>query len=130
MDLSFPKEQRLYLRKDINSLLESGDVLFKYPFKVYYKVGNGSEVNRVMFSVPKKNFKRAVKRNLLKRRQREAYRHNKFMLESDVKTDLLFVYISKEIYGYDRIVAKIQEIMEKLNQVAQKSAGVAIHPAD
>lgn len=130
MDLSFPKEQRLYLRKDINSLLESGDVLFKYPFKVYYKVGNGCEVNRVMFSVPKKNFKRAVKRNLLKRSQREAYRHNKFMLESDVKTDLLFVYVSKEIYGYDRIVAKIQEILEKLNQVAQKSAGVAIHPAD
>ena len=49
-----------------------------------------------MVSVPKKMFRRAVKRNLLKRRIRESYRTQKALLEGS-RVDLMFVYSSKEV---------------------------------
>ena len=61
--------------------MKKGETFFHYPFKVVYQniaseEGN-MQPNAVMVSVPKRNFKRAVKRNLLKRRIRESYRLNK-----------------------------------------------------
>ena len=56
---------------------------------------NGKEFNRIMVSVPKKLFKRAVKRNLLKRRIRESYRKQKHDLNLKSGVDLLFMYSTK-----------------------------------
>ena len=66
-----------------------------------------------MVSVPKKLFKRAVKRNLLKRRIREAYRLNKDMLVSPEGkvTHVLFVYVSKEIMEFSQIEKKVKDIL-------------------
>ena len=58
--------------RQILSLLKTGQVLFRYPLKVHFQEGGGD----FGVSVPKRHFKRAVKRNLLKRRVREAYRLN------------------------------------------------------
>ena len=48
---------------------------------------------RILVSVPKKFFKRAVKRNLLKRRMREAFRLQKDLLGGR-SYDILFLYNS------------------------------------
>lgn len=81
-------------------------------------VGNGSASARMMVSVPKKCFKRAVKRNLLKRRIREAYRRNKPSLPMDI----LFVYLPKEILSYEQIeqtlIRAIERAEEKLRTCA------------
>ena len=57
---------------------------------------NGQDQARIVVSVPKKMFRRAVKRNLLKRRIRESYRTQKALLEGS-RVDLMFVYSSKEV---------------------------------
>lgn len=121
MDLTFGKEQRLYHKREIDSLIKSGEVLFRYPFKVYFKQNTGKEVDSVMFSVPKKIFKRAYKRNLLKRRMREAYRHSKHLLDPTQKSNMMFIYLSKEIYSYDQILAKMEEVLGKLCKTPQES---------
>lgn len=105
-------------RTQIISLLENGSVLFKYPLKAYYRTGEGEPV----FSVPKRHFKRAVKRNLLKRRMREAYRKNKSALGGK-QVDLMLVYNSKEIVSYEKISENVTAILEKI-------AGVATDKAD
>lgn len=85
-------------------------------------VGNGSASSRMMVSVPKKCFKRAVKRNLLKRRIREAYRRNKPSLPMDI----LFVYLPKEILSYEQIeqtlIRAIERAEEKLRTFTSTSA--------
>lgn len=133
MKFGLPKVEIISLKKDIDALLESGQVIFKYPLKVYFleKGENVSEKagTRVMFSVPKRNFKRAVMRNLLKRRMREAFRQNKWLLEGK-QMDILFVYISKEINEYDFISKTIIRVLEKLRGGAQKNSDISTDSAD
>ena len=79
-----------------------------------YLKDTGADTNRIVVSVSKKFFKRAVKRNLLKRRIRESYRMQKHALE--VKgVDILFIYFSKEILSYEEIYKAVGQIIDKIN---------------
>ena len=75
----------------------------------------GNEVNRIMVSVPKKLFKRAVKRNLLKRRIRESYRRQKHNLTIEGGLDVLFMYSTKEILSYGQIYEAVGQIIDRIN---------------
>lgn len=93
------------------ALLDGGDTLFRHPFKVSYRENENIPYNRFIVSVPKKTFKRAVKRNLIKRRVKEAIRLNQNMLGSDKKRDFLFVYVGKEIYEFSKIDKRVRDIL-------------------
>jgi len=69
----------------------------------------------MMVSVPKKSFKRAVKRNLLKRRIRESWRRQKHLLTAEGNLDILFMYSVKDVLSYDEIYAAMGQIIEALN---------------
>lgn len=71
-------------------------------------------LNRMMVSVPKKLFKRAVKRNLLKRRIREAYRLQKGLLAGCTGIDMMFVYNSKEVADFATIYAAVGAALGKI----------------
>ena len=81
----------------------------------FYK-GTGKEENRILVSVPKKFFKRAVKRNLLKRRIRESYRKQKHNLTVEGGLDVLFMYSTKEILSYEQIYQAVGQIINKINE--------------
>jgi ribonuclease P protein component len=73
----------------------------------------------VLFSVPKRFHKRANKRNLLKRRMREAYRHHKAELvayaeERGLQIDLALVYTSKDIVSYKSIENAFCKVLERV----------------
>ena len=76
---------------------------------------NDAEFSRIMVSVPKKSFKRAVKRNLLKRRIRESWRKQKHLLAVEGNMDILFMYSTKEILSYSDIYSAVSQIIENLN---------------
>ena len=69
-----------------------------------------------MISVPKKLFKRAVKRNLLKRRIRESYRKQKHDLAVQGGLDVLFMYSTKDILSYEEIYSAIGNIIKNINE--------------
>ncbi|MGM9741243.1 MAG: ribonuclease P protein component [Candidatus Cryptobacteroides sp.] len=101
------KRERLSSKGAVEALLKSGRYGVSGVLKFVYRRDNGLPYSRMMVSVPKKLFRRAVKRNLLKRRIREAYRLNKaLVLPGDAGgTDILFIYRSKEISTQAEIVS-------------------------
>ena len=68
-----------------------------------------------MVSVPKRLFKRAVRRNLLKRRLREAYRLQKGLLQTPGH-DILFVYNSSDIVDFSVIYEEVAELLQKIGK--------------
>lgn len=126
---SFAKPEHLYGEKAIGRLFAEGTSFIVYPLRVTCLLMPGNPVEpsvRVMVSVPKKRFKRAVKRNRLKRRMREAYRQNKQTLYDRLHTNghgayIAFQYISDEELEY----AYIEKKMIKALQLIQEKAETA-----
>ena len=73
----------------------------------------GIEENRIMVPVPKKFFRRAVKRNLLKRRLRESYRTQKHLLPPE-GISIMFLYNSAEILESESIRSQVREILDHI----------------
>ena len=75
---TLPRAERLRTLGAIRRLFESGESGFVYPFRyVWFAEADDRMSAEVLFSVPKKFHKRANRRNLLRRRAKEAYRLNK-----------------------------------------------------
>ncbi len=107
------KEERLSGKVTIDALVKGGKWTGTDHFKACVLTETGSGVNRIMVSVPKKNFKRAVKRNLLKRRIRESYRLQKDLLSAN-GVDILFVYNHTDILDFNDIFTEIGEILNRI----------------
>ena len=103
-DETLPKNERLCGLTAVGNLFEHGKGLSVGCLRVKYLVREGSqEPARIVVSVPKRSFKRAVKRNLLKRRIRESYRRQKSLLPAGV--DVLFIYTPPTVLPYDAVYA-------------------------
>ena len=113
---TLPKKERLCGKTTIGKLLAKGKHGNVPGLRFLYMTNTGADTNRIMVSVPKKMFKRAVKRNLLKRRIRESWRKQKHALQTTGGTDILFIYPTKEIQTYEQIYACVGQIIEKLNK--------------
>ena len=71
----------------------------------------------ILISVPKKKFKRAVKRNRVKRQIREAYRKNKFILKDvldkeNKKAAIAFIWLGNELYESSDIENKVVKLLQ------------------
>ena len=119
---TLPKKERLCGKKGIERLLAKGKHGSVGKIRFIYAADNGQETNRLLVSVPKKLFKRAVKRNLLERRIRESWRRLKHGIHTDKCMDVLIIYSSKEVMTYQEIYDCIGNVIEKLNGT-QKTDG-------
>lgn len=118
---TFCKEERLCNKNIIQQLFLSEDKFFIYPYTVIWKKsdGNGKNIPKILISVTKRNFKKAVDRNKLKRLTREAYRINKEILFSAAKEKnkiivIMFIYSGKNMLEFKEIEKKMIQV---LNQV-------------
>jgi ribonuclease P protein component len=116
---TFTKEERLCNKRLIDSLFHNGSSFLCYPFKVSWRLSDELAVPaQVLFAVPKKRFKHAVDRNLLKRRMREAYRLNKqellYVTLGENKLILALTYVGKEIEPYELIQKRMIKLLNQL----------------
>ena len=75
--------------------------------------------HQTLITVPRKRYKKAVDRNCLKRRIKEAYRLNKHVLDHSTTDYLLigYIYIGKEILDYHLIAEKLKQSLQRLKEV-------------
>ena len=111
--LTFSKEERICGEKSVSHLLAKGHYGAGGSFRFCF-TGNDKGFARIMISVPKKMFKRAVKRNLMKRRIREAYRHQKDLVK-DTPVDILLIYNSKELIPYSDVFTQVGNILRRVS---------------
>ena len=96
-----------------------GSSFYFYPFKVLFKHNPKpeSDVHQVMISVSRKNFKRAVDRNLIKRRIRESFRLNKNLLPAGRKFLIAYIYTAKEILTFAQIQERLIKTLNRFDHV-------------
>ncbi len=115
---SFTKEERLCSKKLIEQLFREGSSFNLYPLRFIYikQSPPAAIIPQVLISVSKRNFKKAVDRNRLKRQIREAYRQNKTILfpnrQSSVQL-LGILYIAKEKKPFKIIQKKLISGLER-----------------
>ena len=126
--LTFCKKERLTNKKIINSIFTKGNSNFIYPFIVKWSITElKSEYPlQILISVPKRNFKKAVDRNKIKRFIREAFRINKNIfsdkiINSDKKIVFTLIYTEKEILNFKMIQEKIILVLHRLLMEHEKS---------
>jgi|WetSurMetagenome_2_1015567.scaffolds.fasta_scaffold806435_2 ribonuclease P protein component len=119
--LTFKKKERLCHYNSIDKLFAEGHSFFVHPLKVIwieFKTGNESPA-QLLISVPKRNFKHAVDRNLIKRQIREAYRHHKGILYNYIeikglKCALAIVFTGKNKVPYTQLEGIINLSLQRL----------------
>ena len=114
---TLPKEERLCSHKALEELFGgSNKSTLAYPIRAVYQKTEETGI-RIMVSVSKRFFKRAVKRNRIKRQIREAYRLNKHMLQPESGgINIAFLWNSNEILPTKKVMEKMQNLLTKINE--------------
>lgn len=117
--LTLPRQERLHSLSAVRRLFARGESGFVYPFRyvVLAEPADSSSVE-VMFSVPKRMHKRAVRRNLLRRRTKEAYRLNKLPLHEAAAAhavSMALIYSSKETLEYKTIENAVKRVVSEVS---------------
>lgn len=123
---AFSKAEHLCGEKRITRLFTLGEAFISYPLRVVYLIEPKIDVEpaSVLIAVPKKRFKRANKRNRLKRLIREGYRQNKHELVEIVNSKglqihIAFNYVSDEELDFITIEKKMKIALQKLYTKAE-----------
>ena len=118
------KSERLDKKKVIEKMFAGGSRSFSvFPLRVVYLPVEELEAPvSILVSVSKRRFKRAVKRNRVKRQIREAYRMNKHgllaVLTEKCRLAVAFIYLSDQLVDSsvieDRMKTALARIAEKV----------------
>lgn len=124
MKYSLKKAERIYHRDDFSQLFNEGERISAYPIQLLFRISKIDDSQEKDFLqaawvAPKRNFKKAVDRNLLKRRMKEAYRIHRIPLKNEVEKQhkslhLIFIYTAKELLSYAQIEDKIILLLQRL----------------
>lgn len=125
--LGLCKKERIYSRKLIDQLFvgKGSDALSAFPLRVVYRLFERTEGDpqvEFLVSVPKRCFKRAVKRNRVKRQVRDAFRKHKQLLvcrmkdHEDRRLAVAFIWLADELYPSPVVEHKVNSLIERIQE--------------
>ena len=121
MDTRLTREERLRGKSAIDRLFSEGRSLAVFPLRAVYAVVSVPDMPEIslLVSVSKKRFKRAVKRNKVKRLIKETFRLKKNIAVEKLKEDgkqihLAILYLDKEIPPYRTFDTRMEELLKRV----------------
>lgn len=125
MDTTLPKDERLCSRKVLEELFSGGhSSVAAFPIRAVFMTSQEPGV-RIMVSVSKRYFKRAVKRNRIKRQLREAYRLQKELLQPvEGGLDIAFLWTSAELQPTERVFQKMHILLQRIHESLTSAAPI------
>ena len=128
VDRSLPKSERLHSKKSIGTLFSKGQRFTQFPFRFTYllephppeETEKEPKPVQILFSISKRNFKRAVDRNKLKRRLKEAYRLNKTEIIASIPEEFSLLiavnYMTDKKLPYSELESKLKLGLSRLEK--------------
>lgn len=116
-NLRFTKAERLCRRSWIRRLFREGKSFTLYPLRVLWM--NAPEPvtsHQVMFTVPSRTASKAVDRNRIKRRLREAYRLSRTALPGPPNFLIAYIYLGKPDVPYGELAAKLTSTLARIGK--------------
>lgn len=122
------KQERICSKLLVDRLFNGGKShsMSAYPIRVVYMYLQADDVaddtpnTQLLVSVPKKCFKRAVKRNRVKRQLREAYRRNRELVSEKVETGcslvMAFIWLDSKLYDTSIVEAKMKNLFQRISE--------------
>ena len=119
----FPKKQKLCSETVIKEMFSSGKSFKTSALRLVWKVSNNEDEVTIksIIVVPKKKIRLATKRNIIRRRMKEAYRLNRIELENTLKANKLqlniaIIYQREQILSYKVVDDEIKLMLERLTK--------------
>ncbi|MBM3437235.1 MAG: ribonuclease P protein component [Bacteroidetes bacterium] len=127
---TFTENERLKEKKLIDALFSKGRSLRLGPLTLLWFAFDSGKPGtaKILISASSKKLKRAVDRNLMKRRMRESYRKNKsglieFLEKKCISCVFAFLYSSSGITSYAEVEEKIIQLIERFQTNYEKGIG-------
>lgn len=117
---SLNKKERLKSRKQLDRIFTKGESITAFPVKIFYELNEDQDnIFKTGVGVSRKNFKKAVDRNRIKRLLRESYRTEKaellnYLQQNKKQIALFFLYVDKTEPDYLFLKQTIQKAIKKL----------------
>ena len=120
------KESKLKSRNVIQQLFSQGKHVLVYPLKAVYIFENEKHPLQAGVSASKRNFKKAVDRNRIKRLIREVYRLQKPALENHLiqnkqNLSIFLMYVGKELPEYEQLKESVEKIIKRMVKIADEN---------
>ena len=121
------KEERICSKLQIERLFNGGTShsMVAFPLRAVYLLedtnGETAPVS-ILVSVPKRCFKRAVKRNRVKRQVREAYRLNKHYIINKVESlegkslMIAFIFLDDKLHDTREMEPKVKNLLQRIGE--------------
>ena len=128
------KEERLHLKRDVDALFASGDAFIAYPLRVVWRTEPANEERgahcAILVVAAKKYFRRANKRNRIKRLIRESYRLRKHSLVSLAKEQNLHIHlallsVAKELPTQEEVNRGMEKVLSRLIKELSPSQSIS-----
>lgn len=121
MRFFFHRGERLRSEKEIQTLFREGVSGFRFPYRYLCETlpPNATDAVKIVMVVPKRKIRKAVDRNLIRRRMREAYRRNKHILQllteqKSMHLNIALIWVASHALPYRETEQKLIVLLQNI----------------